>query len=118
MSIKRFFNSFKYAFWGIKKVLKTEQTFQIDIFAIFVVSFLSIFIFKFNYIELSITFLCMALVLVSEIINTAIEHSWNHLEPNHHPVVKTVKDMMAGASAIASIFSAIIWAIIIWKHFS
>lgn len=116
MSIKRFLNSFKYAFYGIRQVLKEEQTFQIHVCAMVIVLFFSIYVFHFSYIELALTLLCIALVIVSEIINTSIEHTWDHLEPNHHPVVKSVKDMMAGATAIASIFSAILWAILIWHH--
>lgn len=118
MSIKRFLNSFKYAYFGLKKVFKEEQNFKIHILSGIIVLLLSFFIFHLDYIELSITLLCIALVLSTEIINTAIENTWDHLEPNHHPVVKSVKDMMAGTVALVSIFSAIIWLLIISHHFS
>lgn len=115
MSIKRFINSFKYAYWGIKKVLKEEQNFRIHVITSIFVLFTSIFIFNLSYIELSIILLCISSVLITEIINTAIENTWNHLEPNHHPVVKSVKDMMAGAVMLTSVFSAVIWAMLILK---
>jgi diacylglycerol kinase (ATP) len=54
---------------------------------------------------------------MTEIINTAIENTWDHLEPNHHPVVKTVKDMMSGAVLLVSCFSAIVWILIIVNNF-
>ncbi len=115
MSIKKFLNSFKYAFSGIKKVAKEEQNFRFHLFATLVVLFSSIFIFNFSYIELAITIICISIVLTTEVINTAIENTWNHLEPNHHPVVKSVKDMMAGAVMISSIGSAIVWILLILK---
>jgi undecaprenol kinase len=117
MSIKRFINSFKYAYWGLKKVFTEEQNFQIHILSATVVLIFSIFVFNFSYIELAITLICIALVLTVEIINTAIENTWDHLEPNHHPVVKSVKDMMAGTVMLVSIFSTVIWLIIIIHRF-
>ncbi len=113
MSIKKFLNSFKYAFAGIKKVLKEEQNFKIHLFIGLIVLLLSVYVFDFSYIELSITIICISIVLTTEVINTAIENTWDHLEPNHHPVVKSVKDMMAGAVMISSIFSAIVWILIV-----
>lgn len=117
MSIKRFINSFKYAYWGLKKVFIEEQNFQMHILSGIVVLILSVFVFNFSYIELAITLICIALVLTAEIINTAIENTWDHLEPNHHPVVKSVKDMMAGTVMLVSVFVTIVWVIIIIHHF-
>ena len=109
MLILKLLNSFKYAWYGIKQVFVEEQNFQIHCFSAVVVILMSIFKFNFSYIELAITLICIALVLVTEIVNTAIENSWDHLEPNHHPVVKSVKDMMAGAVMVVSIFSAVVF---------
>ncbi|MBC7766437.1 diacylglycerol kinase [Arenimonas sp.] len=117
MSILKFLNSFKYALYGLKKIFREEQNFQIHSFCAGVVILLSIFKFHFNYIELSLTFICIALVLAIEIVNTAIENTWDHLEPNHNPVVKTVKDMMAAAVMIVSIFSAIVWVLLIVNRY-
>lgn len=117
MSILKFLNSCKYACFGIKQVFIEEQNFQIHSFCSLVVIVVSIFIFDFNYLELSVTFICIALVLATEIINTAIENTWDHLEPNHHPVVKKVKDMMAAAVMIVSFFSAIVWILLIVNRY-
>ena len=117
MSISKFFHSLKYSWYGIKQVFTEEQNFQIQFFCAVVVIVLSIFKFEFNYIELSITFICIALVLATEIVNTAIENTWDHLEPNHHPVVKTVKDMMAAAVTVVSFFSAIVWVLLIVSRY-
>ncbi len=117
MSILKFLNSIKYAWYGIKQVFLEEQNFQIQSFCGIVVILLSIFKFHFNYIELCLTFICIALVLATEIVNTAIENTWDHLEPNHHPVVKAVKDMMAAAVMVVSVFSAIVWLLLIVNRY-
>ncbi len=113
MSLKKTLNSFKYAIEGINKVYKEEHNFRSHIFSSIVVLFFSIFIFNFDYIEICITLICIVLVLITEIINTVIENSWDHLEPNHHHVVKSVKDMMAGVVMLTAIFSSIVWIILI-----
>lgn len=117
MSILKFLNSLKYAFYGLRQIFVEEQNFQIHTFCGVVVILLSIFKFNFNYIELCITFICVALVLATEIVNTAIENTWDHLEPNHHPVVKSVKDMMAAAVMVVSTFSAIVWILLIVNRY-
>lgn len=116
MSIKKLLNSFKYAFSGLKKVFKSEQNFQIHTILSLIVILFSIFILDFSIIEMIIILFCILIVLTTEIINTAIEYTWNHLEPNHHPVVKTVKDMMAGSVLLSSFFSVIIWIMLIINH--
>lgn len=118
MSIKKFINSFKYAFSGLRKVFKEEQNFRVQFCIGAFVILASIFVFNFSYIEIALTLICVALVMIVEVINTAIENTWDHLEPNHHPVVKSVKDMMAGAVVLASAFSAIVWILLIYNHFN
>ncbi len=117
MLIKKSLNSIKYGYQGICKAFTEEFSLKMGIFISIIVLFFSIFVFAFSYIELIIVLLCISSVFVTEMINTAIEHTWNHLEPNHHHVVKTVKDMMAGAALLSSIFAAIIWFLIILNKF-
>jgi undecaprenol kinase len=40
--------------------------------------------------------LCMALVFVMELANSAIEALADHLHPEMHPIIGRVKDMLAG----------------------
>lgn len=42
-------------------------------------------------------------VLTAELINTAVEKLVDHLHPDQHPVLKIVKDTLAGAVLVMSI---------------
>ena len=117
MLILKFLNSLKYAFAGLRQIFAEERNFQIHTFCGIVVMLVSTYKFHFSYVELAITLICIAMVLVTEIVNTAIENTWDHLEPNHHPVVKSVKDMMAGAVVVVSLFSAIVWILLIVNRY-
>jgi len=58
--------------------------------------------------------LCFAMVIALEMVNTAIETLANRLHPDHHPAIKIVKDVAAGAVLWTSLMSAIIGLIIFW----
>jgi undecaprenol kinase len=47
--------------------------------------------------------LTIAFVLAAELFNTAVEVLADHLHPDQHPKIKTVKDCAAGAVLVASI---------------
>ena len=47
--------------------------------------------------------LTIAFVLAAEVLNTAIEALADHLHPEQHPAIKSVKDCAAGAVLVASV---------------
>lgn len=54
----------------------------------------------------------IALVWVTEMINTAIEKSMDLISLEKHPQIKIIKDIAAGAVLVASICSAIVGSVI------
>ena len=110
-----FFQSLNYAFKGIKHIFKNERNFRLHIFSTIVVLFLA-FYFKCDLVEVALLVIVISIVLVSEMINSAIEYTWDKLEPNHHPVVGMIKDMMAGAVMVAAGSALIVGLIIIIRH--
>jgi len=52
--------------------------------------------------------LCIALVLVTELANSAIEALADHLHPDRHPMIGKVKDMLAGMVLLMSAGAAIV----------
>lgn len=55
---------------------------------------------------------CIAAVLSLEMVNSAIEKLCNHVQPDIHPAIKTIKDIAAGAVLWMAIASAIMGGII------
>lgn len=51
----------------------------------------------------------LVLVLVAELLNTALEKLCDHLHPGHHPAIGTVKDLGSAAVFCALLFAAIVW---------
>lgn len=50
----------------------------------------------------------VSVVLVAELINTAVEHLADHLHPDVHPSIRIVKDCAAGAVLLASIGALVV----------
>ena len=63
-------------------------------------------------VELAVLVLTCGLVLMGELINTGIEFLMNLLEARHHPTVKAVKDVVAGAVFLATLSSLLIGGIL------
>lgn len=51
----------------------------------------------------AIGLLAIGLVLVAELVNTALETLADHLHPEHHPEIRVVKDIAAAAVLLASL---------------
>ena len=102
--------SLKLAYQGLKRVFIEEDNFKIHVHAAIITIIISYF-FKINKTEWLIILLCIALVLVLEIINTAIENLAD-LSEQHNQKIKYIKDISAAAVLLASIISFIIGLII------
>ena len=62
--------------------------------------------------KLIIVFLAIAIVLIAESLNTAIEKLADFIHPEHHKQIGRIKDISAGAAFFAAIFAVIIGFII------
>lgn len=114
--IKDLVKSFSHACRGVKTLIKDEQSFRLQIFAALAVIFLSI-IFPLSIFEIITVLLLVASVLILEMINSIFERLVDTFKPRIHPVVGEIKDIMAAAVLIASIFSAVIGTVIFLPHF-
>ena len=104
-------NSFRYAFSGIFSALKSERNMKIHMVALVLVVVFG-FLLRISETEWIVCILCIALVISSEMINTAIEKTVDLATDEIKETAKKAKDIAAGAVLINAIGSAIIAAII------
>lgn len=104
---RNFFDSVGHAIDGIDYTVVHEKNFKIElIFAILVC--LASVILKLNIIEWVVILLTIAMVLVLEVINTAIERCVDLVTKEYQELAKIAKDAAAGAVLIMSMFSVCI----------
>ncbi len=111
-----FGNTFKNARKGFRLVMKSEMNIRIHaVIAVFVT--ILAYILEFSAVEYCILFLAIAVVIVSEMLNTAIEFALDSIYHNKYSrMVGMAKDISAGAVMFASVISVIIGVILFGKH--
>ena len=103
--------SFVYAYEGLTWFFRREHNAWIHAFITLAVLLASL-IFKISKLEFIAVLIAIALVLVAEMCNTAIEKIMDHLSPAQNPAVKAIKDIAAAAVLLAAIIAAIIGLLI------
>lgn len=103
--------SIGYAAQGIRYAIIAGRNFKIQIGFAILVSILG-FVMEITSFEWLSLILINSLVLILELINTAIETVVDMVSLNFHPLAKITKDVAAGAVLIAAIASIFIGLII------
>lgn len=114
--VGRFFKSLKHALRGVSVVFGTEQSFRIQVFVSILVLVCGAF-FRVRTSEWIVLVLLIGSVLTLELINSIVERIVDSFKPRIHPVVKDIKDIMAGAVLIVSLIAAAIGVTIFYPHF-
>lgn len=109
--VGRLFKSFGYALKGLFKTFREEQNLRIQSIASLLVVILGIY-FNISRSEWLALILVIALVLVAEITNSAVERVTDVLKPRINSYVKEIKDIMAAAVLLSSIAAVIIGLVI------
>ena len=107
MQPRKFVESFNAAVEGFIYVLKTERNMRIHFLAAFFFILLGIYL-SFSVREILILTTAITLVLVAEMINTAIEHIVDMIKTEFHPIARLIKDVGAGAVLLTAINAAIV----------
>lgn len=115
MSIKRLWQSFVEAGRGIKYVFIHEQNFRLQIFVTFFV-LLAVWLFELSKAEMIVIFLLILLVLILELLNSAVERLSDVLKPRLSLQIGLVKEIMAGMVFLSSLGAVVIGMIIFWPH--
>jgi diacylglycerol kinase len=103
--------SFVYAWNGIVQFLRKEPNAQIHLAASVFVIVLSVTL-RVNKSEAIAVVFSMALVWITEMINTAIEKAMDFISVKTHTRIKFIKDVSAGAVLVAAVAALIVGSIV------
>lgn len=117
MGIKKMVESFNYAISGVIETVRTQRNMRIHLFVALSV-LLACFLFDISKAEFLILTITITIVIVAEIINTAIEVTIDMSTNHYHPLAKVAKNAAAGSVLIASINALIVGYIIFWDKIS
>lgn len=106
--------SIRHAINGIVYAIATERNLRIQ-GLIFILALTGLFVFNVSKSESLIILGISALVFSLELINTAIERLVDEVSPEYRNEIGIIKDVMAGAVMVASIFAITIGLIIFYE---
>lgn len=104
--------SFQYAFAGLWYTLKTQRNAQIHVGIGSCIIILA-FVLQINLTEWTIIALTSGFVIVTEMLNTAIEGAMDFASTDYHPQIKVVKDVAAGAVLVSAITAIVVGLLIL-----
>lgn len=104
----------RYAAEGVIYALRTQINMRIHavVALLVIVAGLTLRISRLDWL-----FVCMAIaiVMVAELINTAVEAAVDLISPDIHPLAKAAKDTAAGAVLLAAVFAVIIGIFVFYR---
>jgi diacylglycerol kinase len=105
--MKKFLLSVRNASGGIRYAWATERNIKIHLF-VFMFALSAAFFLEISRIEFLLLLAISALTISLELANTAVEHLADKVSPEYDIQIGLVKDLMAGAVLVSSVFAIII----------
>lgn len=103
----------RYAIEGFFAAFKHEPSFREDlIFAILLLPLAIIL--PVNAVSTALMISSLILILIVELLNSAIEWVIDYIRPEIHPLAKRIKDMASAAVFLSYINCIVVWTIMLW----
>lgn len=110
-TIKRLVNALKYSLAGLSACFKNEQAFRQEVYLCLILIPFALLSSKTN-LEKIFLVTALLLVLIIEVLNSAIEALTDRISSEEHPLSKIAKDAGSAAVLLGLILAAFTWAII------
>jgi diacylglycerol kinase (ATP) len=105
-----------YSIAGMRAALATQSAFR-QLFALFVIlAPLGLWLGN-DAIERVLLVGCLVLVLIVELLNSAIEATVDRIGKERHKLSGRAKDMGSAASMLAQLLVVFVWGLILWPRF-
>ncbi len=109
--MKKFLHSVLNALNGVKYAFATEKNIRV-LLVIAVCEIVAALALEISTVEFLLILAMVALLFALELVNTAVERLADKVSPEFDPQIGVVKDVMAGAVMLASVFAFVIGCII------
>jgi diacylglycerol kinase (ATP) len=111
--LKRIFNAGIHSWDGLKHAWQFEHAFRQELFIILPAIVLALFLPVTALHKVALVGVLL-LVLIVELLNSAIEAAIDRISTHYHPVSKVAKDLGSAAVTLSLLLAAITWGVIIW----
>ena len=109
-------NAFKYTFAGLASAWKNELAFRGEVVVVTIMLPLGIWLGR-SAVERALLIASILLILLTELLNSALEAVVDRIGPQRHELSKRAKDMGSAAAFISMVTAALVWMIIAYDRF-
>ena len=110
--LKRIYAAFFYSLEGLKNAYKYESAFRQEL-VLFICGFLVAVILPIAFFKKAILIAVLLLILIVELINSAIEAVVDRISLERHDLSKNAKDFGSAAVFLTFIVAAITWGVVL-----
>ena len=110
--LRRVWNAFHYSRAGLHAAYRHEDAFRQEVLLALVLIPLAIWLGE-GAVERVLLIGCVLLVLIVELINSAIEATVDRISLDRHPLAKRAKDIGSAAVMIALLNAVLVWALVL-----
>lgn len=115
--INRVIKAAGYSWQGLKAAFRHEAAFRQELALAVVLLPLAVWLSQ-DAVQLALMIASLLLVMIVEIINSAIEAVVDRFGGEQHELSGRAKDMGSAAVMLALICAAVTWGLILWQNFS
>lgn len=115
--LTRLLNAMKYTWHGLRAAAKHEEAFKQELIVVLPLSLAAWALPGVPLLEKALLFGVLQLILVVELINSAIEANTDHISLERHPLAKRAKDMGSAAVFLTIVIALAIWGTVLWQRF-
>ena len=114
--IRHIMNAFVYSLAGLRAAWKNELAFRTETIVILIFIPLGLWLGRSAAEKALLTASCL-LILITELLNSALEAVVDRIGPQQHELSKRAKDIGSAAAFISMIAAAVVWGVIIFGRF-
>lgn len=111
-NIIKIIRAFKYSWAGLRQATRGEHAFQQELFIACIMLPLGFFFCK-NTVEFCVLFATGMLILITELINSAVERAVDRVGTDYNELAGKAKDLASAAVFLSIINAAVIWSLIL-----
>ncbi len=111
----RVLRAFGWSMAGLKAAFIGEAAFRQEVALVAVLAPLALW-FGRNGVERALLVASLLLVLIAELLNSAVEAVVDRVGPEHHPLAGRAKDIGSAAVFISLLNVVVVWALVLLEH--
>ncbi|HUJ44679.1 MAG TPA: diacylglycerol kinase [Opitutaceae bacterium] len=117
-SFRNFLSSLWFSLEGFFAALRLEPSFREDLIFVIVLVPFAVFL-PVNAVSTAVMIMALFLIIIVELLNSAVEWTIDYISREQHPMAKRAKDMASAAVFLSYVNCVVVWLVIIlanWRR--